>query len=120
MNDLANPGATWVDGVRIGGFLSRVLWVWWENYGGGLGLVWCIGAAVIGRQVVRRTSVAFAFVATLSALPIAIWQGLPMWHPSYGINWVVVATFALVGVPVATLLGGLSVACGRSPRLTFP
>jgi hypothetical protein len=109
MNDLANPGATWVNGVRIGGFWSRVLWVWWENYGGGLTLLWCTGAAVIGRQVARKTSVAFGFVATLSMLPIAIWHSIPMWHPSYGINWLVVATFTLIGVPVATLLGGLSV-----------
>jgi hypothetical protein len=112
MNDLANPGATWVDGVRVGGFWNRVLWVWWENYGGGLSLVWCTGAAVIGRQVVRKASAAFAFVAALSALPMAIWQSMPMWHPSYGINWVVVATFALIGVPVAMLLGGLPAACG--------
>jgi hypothetical protein len=113
MNDLANPGATWVDGVRLGGFWSRVLWVWWENYGGGLSLLWCTGAAVIGRQVARKTSVAFASVATLSALPIAISQGIPMWHPNYGINWVVVAIVVLLGIPAATMVGGLSAGTSR-------
>jgi len=72
LNDWANVGATWVDGVRVGGLWSRALWVWWENYGGGLSLFWCADAAVIGREVVRLTSSPLAVVAILAALPVAV------------------------------------------------
>ncbi|HEY7171758.1 MAG TPA: hypothetical protein VH417_12995 [Vicinamibacterales bacterium] len=108
MNEWAGAGATWTDGVRVGGVWSRVLWVWWEQYGGGLSLVWCAGAAWIGRMVARHTSPALAIVATFSALPVALWHGAPMWHPGYGINWIIVATLVLIGMPAAIMGGALS------------
>jgi len=47
-----------------------------------------------------------AVLATFAALPVAVWQGAPMWHPGYGINWVVTAAIVLIGIPAATLVGG--------------
>jgi len=37
-----------------------------------------------------------------------------MWHPSYGVNWLIVATVVLVGIPAAILAGRLSVGISRS------
>jgi hypothetical protein len=117
MNEWAGAGATWVGGVRVGGAWSRMLFLWWEVYGGGLSVIWCVGAAWIGRTIMRHTSLRFAIVAALSALPVSVWHGAPMWHPSYGVNWIIVASFVLIGIPAATMGGALSVRTSRSSRV---
>jgi hypothetical protein len=123
MNAWASPGATWVHGVQVGGFWSRALFVWWERYGGGLSLAWCVGSALIGRLVARTQSMALVLVSAAAQLPFILWWGLPIWlraaayvglravHP---LNSLVVAAVILVGMPLSTLVAGLSVR--QSPR----
>jgi hypothetical protein len=117
MNAWASRGATWVQGVRVGGFWSRALYVWWELYGGGLSLLWCAGSALIGRLVARRQSMALLLASVGAQLPFVLWWGVPIWlraaeyvglravHP---VNFRVVAAVILIGMPLSTLLAGLS------------
>src|SRR5207302_1386044 len=77
MNAWAAPGATWLHGV--GGFWSRALFVWWELYGGGLALLWCLASALIGWVVARTQSVALVLVSVAAQLPFVLWWGVPIW-----------------------------------------
>jgi len=116
MHALAAPGATWVHGVRVGGFWSRALFVWWELYGGGLDLLWCVGSALIGWLVARTQSVAMVLVSVAAQLPLVLWWGVPIWlhagsrygvAPIHPLNFRVTAAVVLVGMPLSTLIAGL-------------
>jgi hypothetical protein len=128
INAWASPGATWVHGVRVGGFWNRGLFVWWELYGGGLSLLWCIGSALIGRLVARTQSMALVLVSVAAQLPFILWWGVPIWlraagyaglPPARPLNLRVVAAVVLVGMPLSAIVAGLSAAqrgpfpCGR-------
>jgi hypothetical protein len=119
INAWASPGATWVYGVRVGGFWRRALFVWWELYGGGLSLLWCLGSALIVRLVARTQSMALVLVSVAAQLPFILWWGVPIWlraaayvglravHP---LNIRVVAAVVLVGMPLSAIVAGLSAA----------
>jgi hypothetical protein len=116
MNAWAAPGAAWVDGVRVGGFWSRAVFVWWELYGGGLVLLWCVGSALIGRVVARTQSVALVLVSVAAQLPFVLWWGVPIWlhagsrygvAPIHPLNFWVSAAVVLVGMPFSTVIAGL-------------
>jgi hypothetical protein len=117
INAWASPGATWVHGVRAGGFWSRAVFVWWELYGGGLSPLWCVGSALIGRLVARTQSMALVLVSVAAQLPFILWWGVPIWlrapayvglRPVHPLNFRVVAAVVLVGMPLSTIVAGLS------------
>jgi hypothetical protein len=125
MNAWASPGATWVDGVRVGGFWSRAMFVWWELYGGGLSLLWCVGSALIGRLVARTQSMALVLVSVAAQLPFILWWGVPIWlraaayvglRPVHPLSFRVVAAVIIVGMPLFTLVAGLSTAQSPGER----
>lgn len=125
MNAWASPGATWVDGVRVGGFWSRAMFVWWELYGGGLSLLWCVGSALIGRLVARTQSMALVLVSVAAQLPFILWWGVPIWlraaayvglRPVHPLSFRVVAAVIIVGMPLFTLVAGLSTAQSLGER----
>ena len=125
INAWASPGATWVHGVRVGGFWNRGLFVWWELYGGGLCLLWCIGSALIGRLVARTQSMALVLVSVAAQLPFILWWGVPIWlraaayvglRPAHPLNLRVVAAVVLVGMPLSTIVAGLSAAQSSRER----
>jgi hypothetical protein len=98
--------------------VSRVVFVWWELYGGGLTLVWCLGSALIGRVVARRTSAVLVLVLIAAQSPLILWWGVPIaLHtgarygvaPRHPLNFWVIATVVLVGMPLLTLIAGLRI-----------
>jgi hypothetical protein len=100
-----------------------MFWLW---YGGGLQMIWCVGAAVTGWIAARmggRLSSAMLVVAVIAILPLTVWWGGPWLTRSfqtdagYRIPQRVFALSVLVGMPLCTLIGGLL--AGRS-RPTSP
>jgi hypothetical protein len=99
--------------------VQRLGWSWWNVYSIGMGLLWCLGAALIGRAAGNRRSGSAVIVAVAAQLPLVFWWGIPMWRnamvyvgreAAHPMDVQLVALTALVwfGMPLATLLGGLS------------
>jgi hypothetical protein len=96
---------------------SPLLFTAWVLYGGGLDLVWCLGAGVSGWinvRLHRDHAGAIVFVSLISQLPLAVWWGWPMWLvstwqvvPRFSVAIRVCAAVVIFGMPICTLLGGL-------------
>ena len=107
---------TWVN-ASVGGFRDSGLWfVFWHPFGGGLCLVWCVGSAASGRLIARWSRPAILIAGASVQFPLALWSSSSVWlHPERWAGapahlWLPVYTGAIiaaVGMPGATLLGGL-------------
>jgi hypothetical protein len=91
---------------------------WWLWYGGGLQIAWCLGAALSGWitvRLMRNQRATMAIVTLISIMPLVFWWGQPWLMISfrtqawYRIPQRVFALTVLVGMPIATLIGGLLV-----------
>lgn len=107
----------WVGEMGVNVWVEdSVLFYFWHPFSGGLCLVWCLGSAANGWLIARWSRPAMVVAAALAQLPLALWwsssvwfyaerwAGSPgrLWFPAY-----VGAIVVIVGMPTATLLGGL-------------
>ena len=109
-------GTWWLYGITTHRWpiLNRsTFWLW---YGGGLQLIWCLGAALTGSVAARvggRLPTAKILVALVAIFPLAVWWGGP-WlirffqtDAWYRVPQLVFALSVLVGMPMCTLFGWL-------------
>jgi hypothetical protein len=92
---------------------QSTFWLW---YGGGLQLIWCVGAGVTGWVVARlagRHSATMICVALVALCPLTLWWGGPWLIRSFGTYHLyrlpqqVFALTVLLGMPIALVMGGL-------------
>ncbi len=96
-----------------------VFFTFWHPFSGGLCLIWCVGSAVAGWVSAQRSGnhrMAMVVACALALIPWALWWSSSVWfQPERWAGrpariWLPVylqAVIVLVGMPAATLLGGL-------------
>jgi hypothetical protein len=101
---------------------SGIFYMFWIAYGGGLSLVWCVGAALSGWMVVRNERahpVAVAIACVVPHIFLALWWGLPMWRNlahTEGTRYWLPNLLVILGVLVAMPLSTLAVAIWSASR----
>ena len=104
---------TWVN-ARVPN--SGLLFLLWHPFGGGLCLIWCLGSAASGWLTARAHRPAMVVAGALAQVPYTVWWTSVWFHPqriadSPARLWLPVyvsAIIVVVGMPVATMLAGLS------------
>jgi hypothetical protein len=123
MNAWTTGGDTWVAGVHLNNVVSRTLFVWWQLYGGGLCVIWCVASAIAGLVAAgasRGRSASLVLVAVVAQLPMTMWIGAPillrgMHNQVFWLNFDVVGACVLVGMPLTTLIAGFRAIAPRRP-----
>jgi len=96
-----------------------VLWTWLTLRSIGVGVLWCLGAGIVGRCAANHRSASFAVVSLVAQLPLVLWWGVPLWrnaivyigheaaHPM-DVQLVALTALVLFGMPLAAFAAGLS------------